>query len=55
MSLRIELPATATAAEAEAIRRAVEALLSKKPAPAAAPQSGWAGAARREALDDRVH
>jgi hypothetical protein len=52
--MRIDVPASASAREAAAIRLAVETLLKRAPADDARP-SAWGTAARREALDDRVH
>jgi hypothetical protein len=52
--MRIEVPATASVPEAAAIRLAIETLLKRTPA-GVARRSAWETAARREALDDRVH
>jgi hypothetical protein len=54
VTVRVEVPGSASAREAAAIRLAIETLLKR--APSAQPRrSAWESAARREALDDRVH
>jgi hypothetical protein len=53
--MRIEVTGHASASEAAAIRLAIETLLKRAPAGAAARRSAWETTARREALDDRVH
>jgi hypothetical protein len=54
VTIRIDVPSTASAREAAAIRLAIETLLKRAPA-AEQRRSAWETAARREALDDRVH